>query len=1244
MPGQFPAETPLPGNSDIDAGDSPPSLSSSASSPRSRTLKDVYEELRDKEALLECITSEAAEPFEIELLKTEILSLQEELSQLAMEQPDDHPYADLAQRLGPNHMMLPDPRDANNSVSPAPGSEGYRKRGYSQVDQGAGALEGLRQLAQPSTDNAVFTLPFYRGHNNENFSGYDEPLGAAESSTAQNSAPQGQVSFHELSDEDFFRFSSPSLGAGPSVGAESNALQAPVLQNPLAAGAGPAVGGQSRVEIIDLTASDDEEPSAARQSHAPPPPSSTEIWPHSRVKLHSRNPNGWAYPTVKKEEEPFIKTDPYQQPPYPGSSHPHYAGPATAESPIEIFDDGSESSFTPPPYQWPLQPAFQQPLYQPYNAAAMTQALKIEEQAQVTKILEHLSEDAEYKQPSDRLQTPPALNVKLMEHQKVGLTWLVKQEESNNCGGILADDMGLGKTIQALALILHRPSEQKNRKTTLIVCPVSLMAQWQREIEEKVKHEYALETYIYHGQQPKRYKDFNVLKQYDVILTSYGTIAGEYKKKMNAEKRLQRLTSKDYPFLSKDSFWYRVILDESQHVKNHQTLTSRACAELQAKYRICLSGTPMQNSIDDLYGAVRFLGLPRYRLHRNWTADFSSQLRVGREVGENAMRRLHALIKAIMLRRKKDSMIDNKPILTLPAKTIEIVHPVFSEDEQALYQAVEGKIGIRFNKYLEDGAVPQSYTYFLLLLLRLRQLCCHPRMIKDLSVQLTAEEKTHQQSLIDELTPETIARLKSGGLDGCPICYEVDRHLKIVLPCGHQFCQECLADMANQSNANAMAAGDEHARAIMCPTCRGPLDTSRTIDWVVFQQVHMPEQGDDLTQELDKQLDDALGGEVTSEIEDSESEDEDGSPSDLEDFIVNDDEELSVAGSDDTIDELEVKASTTSSTTRRTRKVKKEAKDRVKLEDSDNDEPVDKPAKKSSQTSRRLKIEDSDTDEATNAADSDSDSGDDIMRFLAGEDVKLKPRKGKNKGKKIDPFTYVKKEKKQKKKKKDIKGKKAVKKEDPKRGNTLSDDRRLALRNKRARGKYFRDLARNWTTSAKIDKVLEILRKIRENDPKEKTIVFSSFTSFLDLLQIPLQRDEAVSFERYDGSMSAKDRNDAVLNFGDNPDVNVMLISLKAGNTGLNMTAASQVIIIEPWWNPFVEEQAIDRAHRIGQLRPVIVHRLIIENTVEDRIMTLQEAKREIIAQAMDEEARKNISKLSMRDLVYLFTGRENGR
>jgi len=141
-------------------------------------------------------------------------------------------------------------------------------------------------------------------------------------------------------------------------------------------------------------------------------------------------------------------------------------------------------------------------------------------------------------------------------------------------------------------------------------------------------------------------------------------------------------------------------------------------------------------------------------------------------------------------------------------------------------------------------------------------------------------------------------------------------------------------------------------------------------------------------------------------------------------------------------------------------------------------------------------------------------------------------------------------------KKRRRKGKGKQKKEPTK---TLAVLKKEAQRSIKAKKRYLGRLRREWITSAKIEKTLEILRAVRDNDIKEKTIIFSQFTSLLDLLEVPMD-DEGWNFRRYDGSMSAKLRNDAVIDFMEKPEVKVMLVSLKAGNAGLNLTEASQVV------------------------------------------------------------------------------------
>jgi SNF2 family DNA or RNA helicase len=150
--------------------------------------------------------------------------------------------------------------------------------------------------------------------------------------------------------------------------------------------------------------------------------------------------------------------------------------------------------------------------------------------------------------------------------------------------------------------------------------------------------------------------------------------------------------------------------------------------------------------------------------------------------------------------------------------------------------------------------------------------------------------------------------------------------------------------------------------------------------------------------------------------------------------------------------------------------------------------------------------------------------------------------------------------------------------------------------------------------SSKLDRLLEVLEEAVADG--HKALVFSQWTGLLDRVE-PHLRAAEIPFTRLDGS--TQDRATVVHTFQDPAGPPVMLVSLKAGGTGLNLTAADHVFLLDPWWNPAVEDQAADRAHRIGQERPVIVYRMVAKDTVEERILALQSRKRALSDVALGE-------------------------
>ncbi len=156
---------------------------------------------------------------------------------------------------------------------------------------------------------------------------------------------------------------------------------------------------------------------------------------------------------------------------------------------------------------------------------------------------------------------------------------------------------------------------------------------------------------------------------------------------------------------------------------------------------------------------------------------------------------------------------------------------------------------------------------------------------------------------------------------------------------------------------------------------------------------------------------------------------------------------------------------------------------------------------------------------------------------------------------------------------------------------------------------------------------------------REKVIIFSQWTAMLDLLEGPMEA-EGYRFRRLDGTMSVASRQQALQDFAEGPDISVMLMSLKAASLGLNMVCASHVLLLDLWWCPTTEDQAIDRCHRIGQKRDVKVTRFIVKGSIEDKIRDIQERKRKMVKSAYEwNEDSRNVSvDLSMNELRDIFS------
>lgn len=294
------------------------------------------------------------------------------------------------------------------------------------------------------------------------------------------------------------------------------------------------------------------------------------------------------------------------------------------------------------------------------------------------------------------------LTVTLLPHQIRGLRFLLERESDklSNKGGLLCDDMGLGKTIQSISLILSnpmKPSTEKDApiKTTLVVAPLALVHQWGNEIREKAP---GLRVMVHHG--PKRDKDNKDFKTYDVIVTTFQVVASEH--------------AVNGPLFQQ--VWWRVIVDEAHTIKNHKAKSTIAAYALRSNRRWCLTGTPIQNSVDELQSLIGFLEIGPFDNRAKWMEQISKPISSGK--GNLALKRLHVVLGAIMLRRTK-VVLGESSQFKMPARKIHRRNITLSDPERSFYSNLEKRVSVA----LQD--MQRNYLGALLLLLRLRQACNH---------------------------------------------------------------------------------------------------------------------------------------------------------------------------------------------------------------------------------------------------------------------------------------------------------------------------------------------------------------------------------------------------------------------------------------------------------------------------------------------------------------------------------------
>ncbi|KAL7701713.1 DNA repair protein [Lotmaria passim] len=575
--------------------------------------------------------------------------------------------------------------------------------------------------------------------------------------------------------------------------------------------------------------------------------------------------------------------------------------------------------------------------------------------------------------------------------------------------------------------------------------------------------------------------------------------------------------------------WARVILDEAHRIKGRTTSTARSAFALSAEYRWCLTGTPLQNRVGDLYSLLRFLRMRPYAHYycetegcscTSLSHPFSStSLRqcvfcghgplqhhsyFNRYIlnpinrygyigdGRRGMMMLsNDVFAKAMLRRTK---LERAADLQLPPMTIEVRHIELTKEERNFYESLYKKSTAEFDTFVHKGTVLHNYAHIFQLLSRLRQALDNPLLVMQ------------NMEVGPVINAKGVCGICGDALDG-------ESALK-VHPCRHQFHRLCLGQFLE-------SAPDKEFH---CPTC--------------FVRINVDLR--QLRQDLEEDEDAVDGGGLMTAALPPELEQE--------------------ANGDDTDDE--------NSGGKREEAVVATAKNSSRRRSSATAATTSRGAKRA----KTAKAEEDEEEEEQTLA----------SQFAA---------------------------------------------------EARGTKRTQELSKKDQQSILARLDPQKPLHGTKLDAIADYVAQVPKD---EKVIIFSQFGSMLDLTQYWLQR-RFVKAVKLCGSLTLSQRQSVLQAFLHDPSVRAILISLKAGGEGLNLQVANHVVLTDPWWNPAVEMQAVQRAHRIGQTRPVHAVRFVTSQSVEERMVDLQDKKMLVFEGTIDGKM-QSLNKLSEEDLQFLFT------
>uniref|UniRef100_A0A8C1G8S5 Helicase-like transcription factor n=1 Tax=Cyprinus carpio TaxID=7962 RepID=A0A8C1G8S5_CYPCA len=450
---------------------------------------------------------------------------------------------------------------------------------------------------------------------------------------------------------------------------------------------------------------------------------------------------------------------------------------------------------------------------------------------------------------------PPFWEEKSGLYFNVLTNFAVKERPEKVLGGILADDMGLGKTLTTIALIVSNfhngkplpleqnilsvpanilvlsfpgvvflddvdfaaalecsssqvgPAKKSAKKGSGVCnfdhffsfnthCSRSYFISIQDQFEQHIRADVTLKVYLYYGAERKR--SVKLLSEQDVVLTTYNVLSSDFGNKANSP--LHKVN------------WLRVVLDEGHVVRNPNALQSKAVLELQSERRWILSGTPIQNSLKDLYMLMSFLKLKPFDVKEWWSRIIQRPVTMGDRVG---LKNLQVLVKGITLRRTKNSKVAGRMLVQLPERRVFVQHVTLSEEEREEYEQVRKEGRKIIGRYFEEGTIMTNYADVLAILVRLRQYCCHPGLVAKYT---GADDPGTPNELREHLINKITLVLNSGSDEECAICLDSLRQ-PVITYCAHVYCRPCICEVIRS---------EKQAR---CPLCRAQIKTRELVEY-----------------------------------------------------------------------------------------------------------------------------------------------------------------------------------------------------------------------------------------------------------------------------------------------------------------------------------------------------------------------------------------------------------------------------